>query len=176
MSTVEIKYLCTPHDGTPGEPWEKSEDELLNVAAGKSTKDRPAGPGPAIPGGAARVQLGQKRLATQRKRLKDSYSLLVVHELDNDYKLHVKQNFFQDGSAAFAYMQGELRQPVDRLQLRKLDDDWNALDLVSMVGVSPNKSMVVRRFHPIPGRTLRVVGLGPGSSRKSILSWMNPPD
>ena len=39
MSTVEIKYLCTPHDGTPGEPWEKFEDELLDVAAGK-TDDR----------------------------------------------------------------------------------------------------------------------------------------
>lgn len=146
MSTVEIKYLCTPHDGTPGEPWEKFEDELLDVAAGKTDDrgwsladcfnqvDEGSAGGPAIPGGAA----GPKALAAQRKRLKDSYSLLVVHELDKDYKLHLKQNFFQDGPAAFAYMQGELQQPVDRLQLRKLDDNWNALDLISMVGVSPN--------------------------------------
>ena len=39
-STVEIKYLCTPHDGKPGESWEKFEGELLDVAAGK-TDDRP---------------------------------------------------------------------------------------------------------------------------------------
>jgi hypothetical protein len=146
MSTVEIKFLCTPHDGTPGEPWEKFEDELLDVAAGKTDDrgwsladtfnavDEGSAGGPAMPGGAG----GNKAIAARRKRLKDSYSLLVTHELDKDFKLHLKQNFFQDGPAAFAYMMGECRQAVDRIQLRQLDAKWIALDLVADVGVSPN--------------------------------------
>ena len=95
--------------------------------------------GPALPGGAA----GQKALAAQRRRLKDSYSLVVVHELDEDYKLHLKQNFFQDGPGAFAYLQGELRQPPDRLKIRQLDKDWNNLDLLQDVGVSANITPLV---------------------------------
>ena len=35
MATVEIKYLCTPHVGTPGKPWETFEDKLLDVAAAR---------------------------------------------------------------------------------------------------------------------------------------------
>ena len=146
MSTVEIKYLCTPHDGKPGESWEKFEGELLDVAAGKTDDrgwsladaftqvDEGSAGGPALPGGAA----GQKAGALRRRRLKDSYSLLVVHELDEDYKIHLKQNFFQDGPGAFAYMQGECQQPADRLKLRSLNKDWDALDMLTDVGVSPN--------------------------------------
>ena len=39
MATVEIKYDCTPHDGTPGKAWDDFEERLLDVAAGK-TDDR----------------------------------------------------------------------------------------------------------------------------------------
>ena len=35
-TTVEIKYLTQPHDGTPGKPWEDFEERLLDVAAGKT--------------------------------------------------------------------------------------------------------------------------------------------
>ena len=40
MSTVDIKYLTDPHDGTPGQPWEDFEERLLDVAAGMMDKDR----------------------------------------------------------------------------------------------------------------------------------------
>ena len=40
MSTVEIKFDCQPHDGTPGQPWEDFEERLLDVAAGMMDKDR----------------------------------------------------------------------------------------------------------------------------------------
>ena len=39
MTTIDIKYLTQPHDGTPGKPWEDFEQRLMDVAAGK-TDDR----------------------------------------------------------------------------------------------------------------------------------------
>ena len=36
---MEVKYLCTPHDGTPGLAWIDFEKALLNVASGR-TDDR----------------------------------------------------------------------------------------------------------------------------------------
>ena len=36
MTTVDVKYLTHPHDGTPGKPWEDFEQRLLDIAAGKS--------------------------------------------------------------------------------------------------------------------------------------------
>ena len=39
MTTIEIKYLTQPHDGTPGTPWDDFEERILFVAAGK-TDDR----------------------------------------------------------------------------------------------------------------------------------------
>ena len=38
-TTVDIKYLTQPHDGTPGKPWDDFEERLLDVASGK-TDDR----------------------------------------------------------------------------------------------------------------------------------------
>ena len=35
-STVDIKYLTQPHDGTPGKPWDDFEERLLDVASGKT--------------------------------------------------------------------------------------------------------------------------------------------
>ena len=35
-STIDIKYLTQPHDGTPGKPWDDFEERLLDVASGKT--------------------------------------------------------------------------------------------------------------------------------------------
>ena len=35
-TTVDIKYLTQPHDGTPGKPWDDFEERLLDVASGKT--------------------------------------------------------------------------------------------------------------------------------------------
>ena len=80
MSTVEIKYLCTPHDGTPGKPWEDFVDRLLNVASGKTDDrgysladcltgiDEGGAAGPALPGG----QGAAKAATARRQRLNPS--------------------------------------------------------------------------------------------------------
>ena len=91
MTTVDVKYLTQPHDGTPGKPWEEFEEHLLDIAAGKSDDrgwsladclngdDEGGANGPALPN--TPVQL-QKADAARRKRLKESYSLVTVHELE----------------------------------------------------------------------------------------------
>ena len=85
MSTVDIKYLTQPHNGTPGKPWEEFEQRLLDVASGKTDDrgwsladclnvvDEGSAGGPPMPGGAA----GAKAAAARRKRLKESYALIM---------------------------------------------------------------------------------------------------
>ena len=87
---IDIKYKTTPHDGTPGKPWEDFEERLLDVAAGVSDDrgwsladcfnrvDEGGAAGPPLP--AAGTADGRKALASQRKRLSESYSLLTTHE------------------------------------------------------------------------------------------------
>ena len=92
MSTVEIKYDCQPHDGTPGQPWEDFEERLLDVAAGKSDKrgwsladnllgddeGGAAAGAPPIGGGGPNTDARMAR----RRRQRESYSLIAKHELD----------------------------------------------------------------------------------------------
>ena len=153
MSTVEVKYDIAPHDGTPGKPWEDFEDKLLDFAASKTDDrgysladcfqllDEGSAGGPAIPGGAAAA----KAQIARRRRLKESYGLLVRHELDEEHRAEMKANHFQDGPAAFAYMMGQCRLPVDRLQLRKLDKDWDELDLLQDVGINENSILMMAK-------------------------------
>ena len=102
-STIDIKYLTQPHDGTPGKPWDDFEERLLDVASGKTDErgwsladclnrlDEGGIGGPPMPGGAAARQAA----ACRRKRLKESYSLVTIHELDVDH--------FQNGPDAWDY-------------------------------------------------------------------------
>ena len=102
-TTIDIKYLTQPHDGTPGKPWDDFEERLLDVASGKTDErgwsladclnrlDEGGAAGPPMPGGAA----GGKAAACRRKRLKESYSLVTIHELDVDH--------FQNGPDAWDY-------------------------------------------------------------------------
>ena len=148
MSTVEIKYDCQPYDGTPGQPWDDFEERLLDIAAGRVDKtngysladcfngDDPGGYAPGAPPLAGNAN-GPVQ-TSRRRRLKETYSLLVKHLLDPDYKQYLHQNHFQDGPAAFLYLQGILRKPVDKLQLKEMDRQWDATTLLGSVGVRAN--------------------------------------
>ena len=73
MTTVEIKYLTQPHDGTPGTPWDDFEERILSVAAGKTDDrgwsladtlngvDEGGAGGPPVPGGAAGTKAAAAR-------------------------------------------------------------------------------------------------------------------
>ena len=148
MSTVEIKYDCQPHDGTPGQAWDDFEERLLDVAAGRVDKQtgwsladcfRGDDPGGYAPGAPALTGNATGPVQTsRRRRLKESYSLLIKHELDPDFRQYLHQNHFQNGPDAFQYLQGLLRKPVDRLQLKEMDKAWDAVTLLGSVGVRPN--------------------------------------
>ena len=45
------------------------------------------------------------------------------------------QNHFQDGPAAWNYLVAIMRTPVSRLQLREHDKVWDAIDILTDVGV-----------------------------------------
>ena len=147
MTTIDIKYKTQPHDGTPGKAWESFEERLLDVAAGANDDrgwsladtlnriDEGSAGGPAI---VLNNADGRKALAGYRKRQKDAYSLIAVHELDADHRTHISQNHFQNGPDAWDYLTGLMREPVTLMQLREHDKRWNALDIISDVGVSAN--------------------------------------
>ena len=118
-----------PYDGTPGKKWDDFKQRLMDYAAGK-TDDRgesladfyldqsegQAG-GAALPAGAAEVRKAQLAL---RRRQKDAYALLMRHIAHADHKLHMSINHFQDGLAAYQYIEAASAAPMNAIQLRKL--------------------------------------------------------
>ena len=80
----------------------------------------------------------QKAVQAQRKRSKDAYSLLTKHVTDADHNRHMQQNHFQDGFAAFTYLQGACQLQVTNLRLRDLDKEWEAIDMLADIGVNEN--------------------------------------
>ena len=166
---------------TPGKPWEDFEERLLDVAAGVSDDrgwsladcfnrvDEGGAAGPPLP--AAGTADGRKALASQRKRLSESYSLLTTHELDKDHRTHMSQNHFQNGPDAWDYLTMHMREPVTQLQLREQDKAWNALDIFrTLVSRRIPFSSSCRRSRPRiriahpPSETLRL-SAAKGSSR-----------
>ena len=57
--------------------------------------------------------------------------------------MYMCQNHFQDGDGAFQYLIAVMRAPVDRLQLRELDDKWSKLDILQDVGVQENTILLM---------------------------------
>ena len=146
--SVDVKYDFTPHDGTPGKPYDDFEDRLLNYSAsevddrGWSHADHYQGVdeggalGPAMP--APGTADGRKAINARRKREKSSYGLLTKHITDLEHVKEMKSNHFQNGRSAFAYYRGACSTPVDRMQIRELDGEWDGLDLLADVGVNEN--------------------------------------
>ena len=69
----------------------KTDERGWSLADCLNRVDEGGAAGPAMPGGAA----GGKAAACRRKRLKESYSLVTIHELDVDHRSHMAQNHFQ---------------------------------------------------------------------------------
>ena len=168
MGTPDVKYDITPFDGTPGETYEFFEERLLNAAAksddrGWSLADHMLGSdeggpsGPALPAGAAAA----KAVQAHRKRAKESYALLTKHILDAEYVTQMRTSYFQDGHAAFQYLRAQCSVVIDQLKLRELNAQWDAIDILSDVGVSENTiSQLGKRIRTMNGKR-------PAASRKA---------
>ena len=146
MPTAEIKLDFEPYDCTPGDAFDAFEERLFNNCT--ATDDRgfsladhllgidEGGPaGPAMPAGAA---ANAKAVAARRKRQRSSYGLLVRHLAGGtsaDHITHLKQNHFQDGMAAWLYLEGMCRAAPTQIKLRKMNKDWDDISLLHDVGV-----------------------------------------
>ena len=101
-------------DGTPGKTWDDYASRLKNAAAGEvdergySLADEFDGVaegqpgGPAFPGAAAQLLKAQ---AAARRRQKEAYSMLTMTMQVKEQIDYLRQNHFQNGRAAFQYMQ-----------------------------------------------------------------------
>ena len=104
-------------DGTPGKTWDDYLARLKNAGAGEvddrgySIADEydgtaEGGPsGPAMPAAATELR---KAEAAQRRRQRESYSLLTMTMDLKTQVDYLRQNYFQDGRAAIQYMNGAM--------------------------------------------------------------------
>ena len=111
-SSQDIKYDFVPANPDPGDDYDKWRERCLNAMAkaderGWSRADHllgideggPAGPG--IPGGAA----GIKAQGLFRTRQKTSYKMIAKHVLDGDHITEMTNTHFQNGHAAWLYLE-----------------------------------------------------------------------
>ena len=147
---VEIKYLTAPHDGQPGAIWDDFSERLRSVAAGQTDKrgysladtmdgtdeGGPApGPGvPAIPVGAA----GNVARTARRVRLRRLYELVYTHESAQDHRTHMYNHHFQDGHAAWNYLEGLMRTPPTAMELRAMNKRFDDIDILTDIGINAN--------------------------------------
>ena len=158
-------------DGNAGLTFDVYEENILNYTAGKTDDrgwscadyltgvDEGGALGPAWPVGAA-TEL-RKAQQCRRKRQKESYAIISRSQHDPAIVTVLKNNYFQDGLAAWQYMTATYRRPVDRILLREMDKQWHDLDLQEHVGINENtiKQLVLK---------MRVLnGKRPAANRKT---------
>ena len=128
----------TPYDCTPGTAYDKRQEDLLNVAAG-NTDDRgwsladhllgtdEGGPnlGAALMPPAAQAADLRKAQGARRKRMKDSYALIMGRIEHANHKTFIQGNHFQDGFATIGYLQANCQALTDALTLRDHNKDWD---------------------------------------------------
>ena len=121
---AEVKYDFTPANPDPGDDYDKWRQNALNAMAtgddrGWSLADHvlgideggPAGPG--LPAGAA----GLKAAGLFRTRQKTSYKVLTKHVLDGDHITEKTNSHFQDGHAAWLYLEACCQRPINQLRI-----------------------------------------------------------
>ena len=130
---------------------------------------------PAMPAAPAELR---KALAARRRRQKDAYALLTKHLLHKEHLQHITQNFFQNGRAAYNYLDTALSQVIDQIRLDALDQQWIDLNIITDIGVNENtiKSLVVKLkarrsemawalLRSQPSQRMTSLGIGVGNER-----------
>ena len=136
-SNTDIKYEFTPAAPEPGDDYDKFRERALNAMAssderGWSLADHllgtdEGGPGgPPMPAGAGAA----KALQAFRSRQKNSYKVLTKHITDSGHLTEMANNHFQNGRAAWLYLEQSCQAPVNAIRLRKLNKDWDDIDIV----------------------------------------------
>ena len=81
---------------------------------------------------------GTKVLACRRSRAKEAYGMLARHVLDGDHITEMKQNHFQDGRAAFLYLQTACQRTIGPLRIRELNKEFDDISIIHDIGIGPN--------------------------------------
>ena len=134
---AEVKYEFTPANPDPGDDYDKWRQNALNAMAtgddrGWSLADHVLGideggpAGPAIPGGA----VGIKAQGLFRTRQKTSYKILTKHVLDGDHITEMTNSHFQDGHAAWLYLENCCQRPINQLRIRELNKEFDDIDII----------------------------------------------
>ena len=168
---VDVKYDFTPYDCTPGEAYERYEQDLLNAGALRADDrgwtlaecilgiDEGGAAGPPLPagGGAGAASAGRLR----QKRLKESYALQAKHITDEDTKLSLRVNHFLNGRGAFLAVQTACQHAISRSKLKELDREWDDVSILNDAGVNEDSIFTI-------GKRLRAKnGRRPAASRKT---------
>ena len=145
---AEVKYDFTPRNPDPGDDYDKWRQDALNAMAsgddrGWSLADHvlgideggPAGPG--IPGGAA----GVKAAGLFRTRQKTSYKVLTKHVLDGDHITEMTNSHFQDGHAAWLYLEASCQRPINQLRIRELNKEFDDIDIIHDIGITDTHTL-----------------------------------
>ena len=156
----EIKYEFTPAAPEPGDDYDKWRERALNAMAtsderGWSLADHllgidEGGPGgPPMPGGAA----ANKAQQAFRSRQKNAYKVLTKHVLDAGHLTEMSNNNFQLGRAAWLYLEAACQAPINALRLRKLNKDWDDIDIVHDIGINQNSiKSLAKTIHTTNGK------------------------
>ena len=144
-SNTDIKYEFTPAAPEPGDDYDKFRERALNAMAtsderGWSLADHllgtdEGGPGgPPMPAGAGAAKAQQ----AFRSRQKNSYKVLTKHITDSGHLTEMANNHFQDGRGSWLYLETSCQAPVNAIRLRKLNKDWDDIDIVHDIGINQN--------------------------------------
>ena len=147
-ASTNVKYDFDPALPSPGEDYDKFEERLLNAGSTQTDErgyslsdhflgiDEGSAGGPALP--LAPPAQAQKALVKLRQRQKESYGMLTKHVLDADHLTEMKNNHFQMGHTAFAYLQASCQRAVNPLRLREMNKDFDDIDILHHVGIETN--------------------------------------
>ena len=64
--------------------------------------------------------------------------MLARHVLDGDHITEMKQNHFQDGRAAFLYLQTACQRTIGPLRIRELNKEFDDISIIHDIGIGPN--------------------------------------
>jgi hypothetical protein len=153
MPSREDRLDFDDYDGTPGKQWDDFDARLKNYAAGR-TDDRgysvadhllkvdEGSPGVPMPVGAP-TEL-RKAQAARRRRQKESYAILTKHIARcTDHLKYIHENHFQDGQAAYDYLEAASQAPLNAIRTRELRRLWDDMDLMELVGVQEHSIQIL---------------------------------
>jgi len=89
-------------------------------------------------------------MASYRKREKAAFAIITRHITDPDWISELRNTHFQQGLASYNALSQNCAKPANALQMRKLNQQWDELDLLAEVGVNAHSiSLMLKRIKKV---------------------------